>query len=168
MAFQFVLGGIELARAFLGIGSNIGNRRKYLDEAVKILSDDPRISNIKASSYYETDPVGYLDQDIFLNQVLGLDTEMTPFELLRLCQSIELELKRERIIRWGPRTIDVDILCYEGEESNVDELILPHPRMTERAFVIVPLSEIAPDLIINNKKVSDWILTIDTSGVIRL
>ena len=116
---------------------------------------------ITKSSYYETEPVGYEDQDWFLNGVIQIETTLEPKKLLEFCQSIEKQLKRKRIIRWGPRTIDVDILLYEHYNSDEEILTLPHPRMKERAFVMIPLFEIAPDLIINGIPISKIVKGLD-------
>ena len=101
----------------------------------------------QVSSIYETDPVGYVDQDAFLNIVVELETSLTPHELLKKCNEIEAELGRTREIHWGPRTVDLDILLYNEENMKTENLIIPHPRMTERGFVLIPLVEINPDLI---------------------
>lgn len=131
--------------AYLALGANIGDREASLREAVRRL----RESGCKvtaASSLYLTRPVGVLDQPDFLNAVIRVQTTLTPHGLLKLCVSIEETLGRERTIRWGPRVIDIDILIYEGIALDDPELVLPHPRMIERAFVLVPLAEIAPEL----------------------
>ncbi len=132
-------------KAFISIGSNIGEREIYLEEAVKALSDreDTKVESI--SSIYETAPVGYTDQADFLNIVIGIETTLTASDLLSVCQGIEQELGRKRVIRWGPRTVDLDILLYNEEKIETESLIVPHPRMAERAFVLIPLLEIAPD-----------------------
>lgn len=135
-----------MAEAFLGLGSNLGKKRANLEKALEILGNHPQVNILKVSSFYETEPVGYLDQDWFLNIVVKIDTALTPWELLAVCQSIEEKLFRKREIRWGPRTIDVDILLYENFSSQSEALTVPHPRMKERAFVLVPLQEIEPDL----------------------
>lgn len=144
-----------MSSAYLGIGSNIGNTRKNIEKSIELLKSNPQIIISAISSFYETAPIGYTDQDWFLNIVIEIDTRLNPYELLDYCNHIEKELKRERIIHWGPRTIDVDILLYEGFSSNDEKLIVPHPRMCERAFVMIPLYEIAKELTIHNKKIKD-------------
>lgn len=120
----------------------MGDRLFHLHEAVKLLDRDERISVIETSSIYQTAPVGYLEQDLFLNMVIKANTLLEPIDLLEVTQQIEKELGRKRDIKWGPRTIDLDILLYNNENIETEKLIIPHPRMNERAFVLVPLTEI--------------------------
>ena len=134
-------------KAFLGLGSNLGDRQSYLSAACRELAAHPSIQIIQASSLYETEPVGYQEQGWFLNQVMEMETTLTPEELLFFTQGIENELGRKRLIRWGPRVIDLDILLYGNSVINTPDLIIPHPRMYVRQFVLVPLGEIAPDLL---------------------
>lgn len=141
--------------SYLGIGGNIGDTKTSIKDTIELLKENENINVTKESSLYETEPVGYTDQAWFLNVVVEIETSLKPLELLRYCQYIENELKRERIIRWGPRTIDVDILLYEDYLSDSEVLTLPHPRMTKRAFAMVPLYEINKDLIINGQKIKD-------------
>ena len=129
-------------RAFLGLGSNMGHRLEYLRAAVASMPDRRAVSSL-----YETDPIGGPEQDPFLNIVVELDTAMTPRELIELCRSLELAADRIRIERWGPRTLDVDILYVDGETVDEPDLTIPHPRWRDRAFVMVPLGELAPDLV---------------------
>jgi 2-amino-4-hydroxy-6-hydroxymethyldihydropteridine diphosphokinase len=134
--------------AFIALGSNMGNRYDYLMNAIQLLSSYAEVDLVNVSSVYETDPVGYEDQDLFLNMVIEIQTEWSAFELLETLLKVELELGRKREFRWGPRTIDLDILLYNQENIETERLIVPHPRMWERAFVIVPLLEIRPDMIL--------------------
>ncbi len=136
----------KVKHAFLGLGSNMGERESYLDAARQELTcSEVRI--IRVSSLYETEPVGYTDQGWFLNQVVKVETTLDPEELLSFIHEIENKLGRKRLIRWGPRVIDVDILLYENLVLDTPDLIIPHPRMYERSFVLIPLQEIAPDLV---------------------
>ena len=128
-------------RAFLGLGTNLGDRRRYLSDAVAAIPDLVRVSNV-----FETEPVGGPEQGAFLNIVVELSTDLDPYELLGLCRSLERSAGRERRVRWGPRTLDVDVLWVEGVEMNEEDLTIPHPRLYQRNFVVVPLLEIAPDL----------------------
>ena len=128
--------------AFIALGSNIGNRYDNITSAIKRLTSYSSIHLVNYSSIYETDPVGYKDQDLFLNMVIEIQTGLSPMELLDLCLEVESELGRKREIRWGPRTIDLDILRFNQENIESEKLIVPHPRMLERAFVIIPLLEI--------------------------
>lgn len=133
--------------AYLSLGSNLGDRKRQLQEAVRLLRANPAISNVKISSIYETAPVGYLDQGAFLNLAVRLETDLSPLDLLAVCQEVERNLQRERLVRWGPRTVDLDILLYGQEQLATDELTIPHPRMYERAFVLVPLRDLLPSLV---------------------
>jgi len=135
-------------RAYLSIGSNMGERGHYLQEALLRLAAKTGIKIVRLSQVYETSPWGYAAQREFWNQAVELDTILEPLELLRACQEVEASLGRQRTTRWGPRTIDIDILLYDNRTSNTAELVLPHPRLEERAFVLGPLREIAPDLIL--------------------
>ena len=130
-------------QAFLGLGSNLGDRRRYLREAVDALPDVVAVSPV-----YETAPVGGPSgQGAFLNIVVELDTARTPRQLLELCREREAAARRVRLERWGPRTLDVDVLWVEGQTVDEDDLIVPHPRMFERAFVLLPLRDLAPELV---------------------
>ncbi|WP_066301874.1 2-amino-4-hydroxy-6-hydroxymethyldihydropteridine diphosphokinase [Bacillus sp. FJAT-29937] len=128
--------------AYIALGSNIGDRFESLKDAIKSINSVPSIQVVNVSSIYETDPVGYEEQDQFLNMVIQVKTDLSPFELLSTCLEIENDLGRKRDIRWGPRTIDLDILLYNQENIISEKLTVPHPRMHERAFVIIPLLEI--------------------------
>ncbi|MEH7383939.1 2-amino-4-hydroxy-6-hydroxymethyldihydropteridine diphosphokinase [Bacillus sp. JJ1521] len=131
--------------AYISLGTNMGERENYLRSALKAIQDQ-NIVITDFSSIYETDPVGYDDQDLFLNMVIKVNADLSSFDLLQVLQSIELEFGRERKIRWGPRTLDLDILLFNHENIETECLIVPHPRMTERAFVLVPLAEIDKNL----------------------
>lgn len=144
-----------MSKSYLSLGSNIGDKKAHLDEAIKLIENNPNISDIFVSSFYETAPVGYIDQDVFMNIVVEINTSLDSYKLLEFCHEIEKSLKRKRIIRWGPRTIDVDILLFDDIISDDEKLIIPHPRMTERAFVIVPLYELNQELVINNTTIKD-------------
>jgi 2-amino-4-hydroxy-6-hydroxymethyldihydropteridine diphosphokinase len=132
----------QAASVFVALGSNIDNRETYLKQAVAALYHHPEIDVKACSSIYETEPVGYVDQAPFLNMVVALSTRMTPQQLLIAMQEIEKTLGRTRDIHWGPRTIDLDMLLYGDEQIVSEELTLPHPRMFERAFVLIPLVEV--------------------------
>jgi 2-amino-4-hydroxy-6-hydroxymethyldihydropteridine diphosphokinase len=135
-----------MTRAFLGLGSNVGDRRRYLREAVETLGD-AGIGLRAVSPLYETEPVGGPDQGRYLNLVVELDTELTARELLGVCRRIESAAGRVRGERWGPRTLDVDVLWVDGVELDEPDLTVPHPRMWERRFVLAPLRDLAPDLV---------------------
>jgi 2-amino-4-hydroxy-6-hydroxymethyldihydropteridine diphosphokinase len=132
--------------AYISLGSNMGDRKAYLEEAVHILNSHGNIQVTTISSIYETDPVGYTEQGKFLNMVVGIHTTLSPEILLQQCLQIEEDLGRKRQFRWGPRIIDLDILLYNDKNIESEILRVPHPRMRERAFVLIPLLEIAPNL----------------------
>ncbi len=130
------------SRVFLSLGSNEGDRLAYLEAAREALDALPATTLVAASRIFETAPQDYGPQPSFLNQVVCLETGLQPLDLLRQCQRIENEHGRVRGLRFGPRTLDVDILLFQNVESSESELVLPHPRMLRRAFVLVPLAEI--------------------------
>ena len=133
-------------RAFLGLGSNLGDRRAYLRDAVAKLPDVVAVSPV-----YETDPVGGPPgQGAYLNCVVELWTSRTPRELLVLAQAAETAAQRLRVERWGPRTLDVDVLLVGDEQVEEPDLVVPHPRMWERGFVLVPLGDLAPELVVGH------------------
>lgn len=129
-------------RVFLSLGSNIEDREGYLIDALKNISSISDVSLENISSIYETEPVGYTNQERFLNMVAQISTSLGAKELLAELLRIEKLLKRERAIRWGPRTMDIDILVYDDLRVDTPQLTIPHPRMFERAFVLTPLMEI--------------------------
>jgi len=134
-------------RAFLGLGSNLGDRAYYLGEAISALASS--LVKVEATSrIYETEPWGLMDQPLYWNQVIEVETLLEPLELLHVCQEIEHRLGRERKVHWGPRKIDIDLLIYDNIVSESEELILPHRYLEERAFVLAPLREIAPELVL--------------------
>lgn len=137
-------GGDPLTRAFLGLGSNLGNREQLLDDAVDRLV---AVGLRAVSPTYETDPVGGPDQDAYLNVVVELDTDLSPRQLLGVCRRLEAAAERVRNERWGPRTLDVDVLWIDGATVAEPDLEVPHPRMWQRRFVLAPLRDLAPDLV---------------------
>ncbi|MCZ8523673.1 MULTISPECIES: 2-amino-4-hydroxy-6-hydroxymethyldihydropteridine diphosphokinase [Paenibacillus] len=132
----------DQAVAYIGLGSNLGDREQYLREALRMLEGHPEIRILGWSSFYETEPVGYVDQSPFLNMVAALGTTLSPDDLFAQMLGAEQHLGRKREVRWGPRTIDLDLLLYGSRIQEDPRLILPHPRMLERAFVLVPLIEV--------------------------
>ena len=146
MEFDTVCVDITRGRhiAYLGIGSNLGDKEAYLDYAVDQLNKDEYIQVTKVSSYIITEPYGDVEQDDFLNGALALKTLLTPQELLERLHEIEQEAHRERLIHWGPRTLDLDILLYDDLVLDTPDLIIPHVEMHLRDFVLIPLAQIAP------------------------
>ena len=132
--------------AYIGMGSNLGDRQAYLEAGLKELTAHPEIQLGAVSSVYETAPVGYTQQPFFLNAVVALETVVPPAALLQILQQIEAHHHRKRTIHWGPRTLDLDLLLYGQRRIDSAELVLPHPHLAERCFVLAPLCEIAPTL----------------------
>ncbi len=130
--------------AYVAVGSNMGDKHKNIRDAIGIIDESPDCRVVKVSSMYETKPVGFVEQEDFLNGAFEVKTLLTPHELMDKLLETEKVLKRERVIRWGPRTIDLDIIFYDDLISYDDKVILPHPRMEERLFVLKPLCDIAP------------------------
>ena len=134
--------GNDTNDVLLSIGSNMGDRKANIEKAVRLIAGMPGVSNVRLSGMYETEPVGYEDQDYFYNICVLIDTVLSPMELLRGTQEIENGLHRVREIRWGPRTIDIDIIFYGDSKIDTEELTVPHPRYKERAFVLIPMKDI--------------------------
>jgi len=155
-------------RAYLGIGSNIGDMAQMLDRAVAGLAATPGIVVVARSADYRTPPWGKTDQPWFLNGAVAVDTDLDPHGLLDACLSVEFKLGRLRAERWGPRVIDIDVLAYEGAAVDDERLVLPHRHVRERAFVLMPLAEIAPDLVIGVERVTDALAKLDQSGIERV
>jgi 2-amino-4-hydroxy-6-hydroxymethyldihydropteridine diphosphokinase len=134
-----------VTRAYLGLGSNLGDRLAHLQRAVDALAGTPGIDVVAVSSVYETAPVGGPAQDDYLNAVVAVDTALVPLDLLAAALRVEELEDRVRTVRWGPRTLDVDVLLYGDERFDAPDLRIPHPRMQERAFVLAPLHDVAPE-----------------------
>ena len=134
-------------RAYLALGSNLGDRLAHLQFAVDALARVPGVNVVAVSRVYETTPVGGPPQDPYLNAVVAIETGLDPYELLHRTQQIEDLAERVRAERWGPRTLDIDLLLMDGTRVRNDELTIPHPRMWERGFVLAPLRDVAPDLV---------------------
>ena len=150
--------GVEVERfwhiAYIGMGSNVGNKEENFNSAIKLINS--RTTTVeRVSDFYITKPVGYTEQEDFLNCALEIKTLLTPKELIVFLLGIEKDLKRERVMRWGPRTIDLDVLLYDDNITSFEEIVIPHPRMHERLFVLKPLSDIAPYLMhpVLNKRI---------------
>ncbi len=133
-------------KAVLGIGTNMGNRQENIDNSLEALTLVPNINVLRSSSVYETEPWGFKEQQSFYNIVCEVETSLSPEALLGVCLGIEAGMGRVRQFKNGPRVIDIDVLVYEGEYRNTNELTLPHPRIQERAFVLVPLKDLYPDM----------------------
>lgn len=152
-------------RAFIGLGGNLGDPQAAMREALNLLETSPDVRITAVSSLYRTPPWGKVDQPDFLNAVAEVATRLEPRGLLDLCLSTESQLKRVRTERWGPRVIDMDILWFEGRSVDEPGLQVPHPRMEERAFVMVPLAEIAPHLPVGEMTAAEVSHRLDVSGI---
>jgi 2-amino-4-hydroxy-6-hydroxymethyldihydropteridine diphosphokinase len=159
-----------LAEAFIALGGNVGDVRATFDAAIAMLCDGPDVRLLARSSDYLTPPWGVTDQPPFTNAVIAVSTTLAPHTLLARAQACERALGRDRAHEqhWGPRPIDLDILAYDDVVLNDATLTLPHPHLFERAFVLVPLAEIAPDRAIAGIQVSDALAQVDTGGIEKL
>jgi 2-amino-4-hydroxy-6-hydroxymethyldihydropteridine diphosphokinase len=159
-----------MAEVLLGLGGNVGDVRATLNRAVELLCDENDVHLVARSSDYRTPPWGVTDQPDFVNLCLVVETALSPHALLERVQAVEKALGRDRSkdVRWGPRPIDIDLLAYDAVQIHEPDLQLPHPHMFERAFVLVPLAEIAPDRVVAGIKIAAALKRIDTSGVTPL
>jgi 2-amino-4-hydroxy-6-hydroxymethyldihydropteridine diphosphokinase len=156
--------------ALIALGGNVGDMVRTFDHAVALLCGDKSISLKQRSANYRTPPWGVTDQPAFVNAVIAVTTTLPPHELLARMREVEWHLGRNRAFeqRWGPRTLDLDLLAYDDVTLDTPELTLPHPRMFERAFVLVPLAEIAPERVIAGRQVKAALAGLDTAGIERL
>jgi 2-amino-4-hydroxy-6-hydroxymethyldihydropteridine diphosphokinase len=159
-----------MAEALLALGGNVGDVRDTLDRAVAALCDGQEVRLLARSADYRTPPWGVADQPPFLNLCIAVATSLMPHALLARAQAVEQALGRERAKerRWGPRPVDIDLITYDDLALATPDLTLPHPRLFERAFVLVPLAEIAPERVIAGIKVRDALARVDATGVERL
>jgi 2-amino-4-hydroxy-6-hydroxymethyldihydropteridine diphosphokinase len=159
-----------MAEALLALGGNVGDVRTTLARAIDVLCDGTDIRLVARSSDYRTPPWGVTDQPPFVNACIAVETVLSPQELLARAQAVERACGRDRLReqRWGPRPLDIDILAYADLVLDTPGLTLPHPRLLERAFVLVPLAEIAADRVISGIPVSEALARLDTAGIVRL
>ena len=159
-----------MPEVLLALGANVGDARANLERAIALLCDGDLVRLLARSSDYQTPPWGLEQQPEFVNLCLMVETALTPAALLERNQQVERALGRDRTheVRWGPRPIDIDIIAYDDVVVDEPALKLPHPHAFERAFVLVPLAEIAPDRVIAGTRVSDALARIDTAGIHRL
>jgi 2-amino-4-hydroxy-6-hydroxymethyldihydropteridine diphosphokinase len=157
----------DLVEALLAFGGNVGEVRQTFDRALAMLCDGSRLRLKARSSDYATPPWGVEDQPAFVNRCVAIETDLTPPDLLARVQAVEQALGRDRAQerRWGPRPIDIDILAYDDVTLDEAALTLPHPRLFERAFVLVPLAEIVPERVIAGQRVRDALAKLDTTGI---
>jgi 2-amino-4-hydroxy-6-hydroxymethyldihydropteridine diphosphokinase len=156
-----------MIEATLGLGSNLGDKRANIASAIERL-ERGGVAVQARSHDYRTDPWGPVAQDWYINACLRVRTDLAPEALLALCQQVEKDLGRVREIRYGPRVIDIDILTYDDVEQDDPALTLPHPRLLERAFVLVPLLDVAPDLVVKGRRIDAALAEIGREGVTRL
>ena len=159
-----------MAEALLALGGNLGDVRATLDRAVAALCDGPAVRLLARSSDYRTPPWGLADQPAFVNLAIAIETSLPPRALLARAQAVERALGRDRAEerRWGPRPVDIDLIAYDDLVLAESDLVLPHPRLFERAFVLVPLVEIAPERVIAGRRVRDALAQLDASGIEKL
>jgi 2-amino-4-hydroxy-6-hydroxymethyldihydropteridine diphosphokinase len=162
------LSGPSRETAYLSLGGNLGDPAASMGAALRMLDADPLTRVVSVSSLYRTPPWGKTDQPDFLNAAAEVSTGLSPRALLDLCLEAERRLKRVREERWGPRLIDIDILAFGDRAVHENGLAIPHPRMLERAFVLVPLAEIAPDFSIDGKRLADSLVAANTQGIEQL
>ena len=136
-----------MAHAYIGFGSNIDDRLDYITQALRLLSEADNVSLAQVSSLYETEPVGYEEQEWFLNGVIAIETDLSVHWLLGSLKDIEQEVGRQHRMRWRPREVDLDLLIYDQCCINTPDLVVPHPEMHQRGFVLAPFAEIAPDVL---------------------
>lgn len=156
-----------MIHAYIGLGSNLENPVAQLDRAIDALKKHDDLKNLRVSSIYGSKPVGPQDQPDYINAIASFDTALSPIELLDLLQSIEQSQRRVRERHWGPRTLDLDLLLYGQQTIQLPRLTVPHPFMLERGFVIKPLSDLAPDMLLaNGKTVTEQLQQLDTSDLV--
>lgn len=155
-------------RAWLGLGGNIGDVRAAMVAALERIDASAGIEVEAVSALYRTPPWGVTDQPDFLNACAAVRTALSPEALLDACLETEKALKRVRDVRWGPRTIDIDVLVIEGLTLQSERMTLPHPRMLDRPFVLLPLNDLAPDLVVSGRTVDQWLAETETTGITRV
>ena len=155
----------QAAAAVVALGSNIGDKVANIKRSIELLTAKGDIRVTARSRDYRTPPWGNTDQDWFANACIAVSTELTPHNLLKRCLEVEIEMGRRRAEKWGPRVIDLDVLVYGDVSLSDDDLTLPHPHITKRAFVLAPLADVAAEWVIEGKPVARWLSEIDTEGI---
>lgn len=158
-------GAFPPCQAVIALGSNIGDKVANLDRAVALLSSTADLGVVQRSRNYRTPPWGKTDQDWFVNGAVLVETTLSPHQLLNRCLAVEEEMGRRREEKWGPRIIDLDVLVYGDVELSDEVLTLPHPHITDRAFVLAPLAELRPELELKGRNVGEWLADIDREGI---
>ncbi len=151
--------------AVIALGSNIGDKFANMSRAIDILTRRGDILLVERSRDFKTPPWGNTDQDWFANAAMTVATKLVPRQLLDRCQSVEREMGRVHIEKWGPRVIDLDILTFGNLEIDDEDFQVPHPFLTERAFVLAPMADIAPSLVVKGRTISQWLREVDVTGV---
>ncbi|WP_351118936.1 2-amino-4-hydroxy-6-hydroxymethyldihydropteridine diphosphokinase [Psychrobacter sp. SMN/5/1215-MNA-CIBAN-0208] len=163
------IGNAHWVTCYVGLGSNLANELgspvEHLQQALAVMREHKQIRDVRVSSFYASAPMGPQDQPDFVNAVAGFETTLMPFELLTFCQQLEEQAKRARIRRWGERSLDVDILLYGEAQIAEPQLTIPHPGLPERNFVLIPLQELAPELVIAGKSIDDYPQSKDWTGL---
>jgi 2-amino-4-hydroxy-6-hydroxymethyldihydropteridine diphosphokinase len=159
-----------MPRAFIAFGGNVGDARDTITHAIETFCDGDKVRLVASSSDYRTPPWGVTDQPPFINACIEIETALAPHQLLERAHDVERAFGRDRASErhWGPRTLDIDLLTYGDIRLDDPDLVLPHPRLFERAFVLVPLAEIAPDRIIAGQRIRDACRGVDSSGIEKL
>ena len=157
-----------MVRAYLALGGNVGDVEQAFRTSLAALRAHTHVSVLKESAIYRTPPWGKTDQPDFLNMAAEIETDLCAHDLLDLCLTIERTSGRVREERWGPRTIDLDIIAFDDQTIADERLTVPHPHAHERAFVLAPMADLAPDLMIAGKSVREWLAQVDASGMTRL
>lgn len=158
---------INLKKVILGIGSNLGDRLNYLNQSISHIGNFPKTRFIRASSIYETEPWGNINQGKYLNCCCEIETDLSPVELLNACLYLENQFGRVREEKWGARTLDIDLLIFEGEDIKQTNLIIPHPRIKERGFVLVPLFELYPNGNALGYEFLESLRKVGSSGIVK-
>ncbi|MEO1205987.1 MAG: 2-amino-4-hydroxy-6-hydroxymethyldihydropteridine diphosphokinase [Pseudomonadota bacterium] len=151
--------------AVIAVGSNIGDKASHIAKATRLLCETDDLQLVESSPVYKTPPWGITDQDWFANACFSVQTSLQPHDLLKRCLEVELQMGRERTVKWGPRVIDLDVLVYSGVCLSDDVLTVPHPHITERAFVLIPLMDVAPGLVLNGKPLAHWAAKVGREGI---
>lgn len=162
-------GNAHWVTCYVGLGSNLANELgspvEHLQQALAVMREHKQIQDVRVSSFYASAPMGPQDQPDFVNAVAGFETTLTPAELLAFCQQLEEQAKRARIRRWGERSLDVDILLYGEAQIAEPQLTIPHAGLPERNFVLIPLQELAPEIIVAGKSIDDYPQSKDWTGL---
>jgi len=157
-----------MSRAWIALGGNLGNREQLFAESLLGLEQSSSVKIVRGSPVYQTPAVGPGSQEDYWNAVVEVETSLSPKDLLDLCLETEIALGRIRRERWGPRLIDLDLLLYEDQEISEQNLSIPHPRLHQRGFVLMPLADLTADHVVRGKSISDWLKEANCSGIVQI